>query len=260
MTGNNQTKKGNQVTPTSTALQARVILFQPSQKPRAQKGQWVETKYGRCRVTGRLGQRHADLLESMLYVAERRRDSDDGGVELLVDPAQVRKMMSEHHYSHQQIQKLLVELRSATIEIITPEMEQTEDRIIGGLIDHAIPSKMTRPNPLGGERHLLKVRLGLALIMLLDHDLSLYYEPAPIAKLKHGISQAVARHILTHKNEPTGGWRVDTLLRAVCGEDADPRAMRNGRFRIKEDKEGLEALGIELTKDKRIRRLTTAQQ
>lgn len=46
---------GNKVTPTSTALQARVILYQPSQRPLALKGQWMETSFGRCRVTGRLG-------------------------------------------------------------------------------------------------------------------------------------------------------------------------------------------------------------
>ncbi|GJA52577.1 hypothetical protein KAM347_43680 [Aeromonas caviae] len=36
-----------------------------------------------------------------------------------------------------------------------------------------------------------RVRLGMALVMLLERDLSLYYDPAPIARLQYGISQAV---------------------------------------------------------------------
>ncbi|CAH1043628.1 hypothetical protein [Halomonas sp. TD01] len=87
---------GNRVAPTSTALQARVMIYQPSQRPQERAGQWMNTSFGRCRVTGRLGQRHADIVESMLYVAERRREISDGGVELLVDPAKLHRMLSDH--------------------------------------------------------------------------------------------------------------------------------------------------------------------
>lgn len=237
---------GNKVTPTSTALQARVLLFQPSQRPRQQTGEWLETQYGRCRVRGRLGQRHADVLEAILYVAERIRE-DGTSVDLLVDPYQLRKTLSDKQYSHQGILDLLADLRSATIEIITPIMEKTGDRIIGGLIDHVVPSPMTRADPLTGQsRDMWRVRLGIALITLLNNDLSLYYQPAPIARLRHGISQAVARHILTHKNTPSGGWHLDTLIRAVAGQDAKSQTMRNGRRRVREDAPLLEQMGIEV--------------
>lgn len=191
----------------------------------------------------------------MLYVAERRRETDDGGVELLVDPATLRRTLSDGQYSYQGIQDLLAELRAASIEIVTPEMEEHGERIIGGLIDHAVPSPKTRHDPLsGGERKLWRVRLGMALVMLLNHDLSLYYQPAPIARLRHGISQAVARHMLTHKNDPAGGWKMDTLIRAVCGEDATNKTVQNGRYRLNADIENLAGLGIEITADKRLRR------
>ena len=249
-----------QLVPTSTVLQARVLLFQASQRPRHRKGEWLETQFGRCRVTGRLGQRHADVLEGMMYVAERRRDTDDGCIELLVDPATLRRNLSDHQYSYEGIQDLIADLRGAVIEIITPEMEKSSDRIIGGLLDYSIPSPMTRPDPLtGGERHLWRVRLGMGLIMLFDRDLHLYYKPAPIARLKHGVSQAVARHVLTHKHDPAGGWHMDTLIRAVCGKEASSSTMRNGRHRLKQDAEGLASLGIEMTSDKRIKRGTTAR-
>ncbi|RCV86027.1 ABC transporter ATPase [Vreelandella rituensis] len=255
-----KTTTGNKVAPTTTVLQARVLIYQPSQRPRNRSGDWMQTNFGRCRVTGRLGQRHADIVESMLYVAEKRRDISDGGIELLVDPAKLRRTLSDHQYSHDRIKKLLIDLRAAAIEIVTPEMEETGDSIIGGLIDHVIPSPKTRYDPLTrGERHLWRVRLGVALVMLLEHDLSLYYQPAPIARLKHGISQAVARHVLTHKHEPAGGWHMDTLIRAVTGENASSQTMRDGRRRLKEDTERLAGLGIEIDTQNRIKRGTAAR-
>lgn len=238
---------GNAVTPTSTSAQARVMLYQPSQRPRLREGDWMDTSFGRCRVTGRLGQRHADIVEAILYCAERRRDVSDGGVELLVDPARVRKTLSDSRYSFTQIEKLLAELRAATITIETPQFDFP---IIGGLIDHVIPSPMTRPDPLTGrERNLWRVRLGVALVMLLEHDLSLYYDPAPIARLQHGISPAVARHVLSHKVEPTGGWYVDTVIVAVAGT-VPSKAMRDARFRLREDADELKALGLTLDGDR----------
>ena len=251
---------GNQVAPTSTTLQARVLLFQPSQRPQNRTGEWVETSFGRCRVTGRLGQRHADLLESTLFVAERRREISDGGIELLVDPAKVRRMLSDHQYSYHRIKLLFVDIRAAALEIVTPELEAGGESIIGGLIDHVIPSQMMRHDPLtGGARHMWRVRLGVALVMLLNRDLSLYYSPAPIARLQHGISQAVARHVLTHKHAPIGGWHLDTLLHAVCNAPVSKVTLRNYRRRLREDVEGLLEIGIEIDASDRVRRVTGAR-
>lgn len=230
---------GNAVTPTSTCAQARVMLYQPSQRPCLRSGDWTETSFGRCRIEGRLGQRHADVVESILYHAEKRRDISDGEIELLVDPARVRKTLSDDYYSHQRIWSLLKEVMSAVTEIETPKF-----KALGHLIGEVVESPKTRPDPLtGGKRKLWRVRLGKALVMLLEHDLSLYYDPAPIARLQHGISQAVARHILSHKTEPQGGWYLDTAITVVAGKVAS-KTMRNYRARLKEDAEKLEALGL----------------
>ena len=227
--------------PTSTAALARVMLYQASQRPRFRQSEWMETPHGRCRVTGRLGQRHADVVDTILYRAEDRRNVDDGGIELLVDPARLRTTLSETTYSFAQLEKLLVELRAATIVIETPQFNFP---IIGGLIDHVIPSPKKRHNPLtGGERSLWRVRLGVALVVLLKHDLRLYYDPGPIARLQHGMSQAVARHALSHKREPKGGWYLDTLINAVAAP-ASSQDMRNARHRLKADAEGLSKVGL----------------
>ncbi|MDU2880840.1 MAG: hypothetical protein E7B94_11780, partial [Enterobacter sp.] len=44
--------------------------------------------------------------------------------------------LSDAQYSYGRIQKLLLDVRVATVEIITPELEKSGDCIIGGLIDH----------------------------------------------------------------------------------------------------------------------------
>jgi len=234
---------GEHVTPTTTATPARVRLFQPTQRPRITAGEWIQTSWGRCRVAGRLGQRHADLLEAMLFVAERSRETDDGAIELLVDPARVRRTLSDHRHSLGRIREWLRELRSATIEIESPHLP-AEERLLGGLIDHVEPSSMTRHDPLsGGERHLWRVRLGKPLVELLKRDLRLWYDPAPLARLQYGISQAVARHVLTHSRPPDKGWKLDGLIKVVCGA-LGSQATRDARRRIRKDGEGLSAAGV----------------
>ncbi len=241
-------KNGNhQAVPTTTVTQSRVKLFQPSQRPTARVSEWMETSFGKCKVVGRLGQRHADVVEAILFCSEKRRDISDGGVELLVDPARVRKTLSDSRYSLAQIEKLLAELRAVTITIEAPQFDFP---IIGGLIDHVIPSQMKRRDPLtGGERDLWRVRLGVALVMLLKNDLSLYYDPAPICRLQHGISQAVARHLLTHKTEPHGGWYIDTVISAVYAV-ASSQTVRDARRRLKEDVDELSVLGLIIDGDR----------
>jgi len=147
-------ERGNAVTSTSTAVQSRVVLYQPSQRPTLRTGEWMETSYGRCRVTGRLGQRHADVLEAIMYCAEKTRTVSDGGVELLVDPAQIRKTLSDSRYSFKQIEKLIVDLRVATITICRIPDDRIDSRrsplfmaraVMAGLIEQLESSRSPSP-------------------------------------------------------------------------------------------------------------------
>lgn len=227
------------IVPTTTVSPARLQMCQPTQRPVYKTGEWVITSWGRCRISGRFGQRHQDLLDAFMWNAEKKRVTDDGGIEILIDPAKVRKTMSKTGYSLTAIEKLIKELREITLEIKTPKFG-----IIGGLLDHVVDSEMTRPDPLhGGERPMWRARLGLAFAELLKYDAPLYYDPAPVASLQHGITQAVARHILSHTTIPNGGWDMDVLIKAVAGEVSSV-AIKHRRCEIRADSEGLAALGI----------------
>jgi hypothetical protein len=233
--------------PTTTVTPARVRLFQPSQRPVARRGEWIETPWGRVRVSGRLGQRHADIYEAIRHTAldSRERDSQ---TDLLVDPARVRRALGQH-YSYSTLWRLLDEIMQAVVEIDAPSV-----RGLGHLIDSVVESKRRVRDPLtGGERTLWVVRLGLAARALDQHDIPLYHNPAPVARLQHGISQAVARHVLSHKSEPRGGWVLDGIIVAVAGE-IKGQAMADARRRVRSDAAGLAELGIEIDGD-RVRRM-----
>ncbi len=239
------TTGGNHL-PTTTVTPARVRLFQATQRPARRAGEWVETSWGWCKVDGRLGQRHADLLEAILFCAERARPEDAGTLKLLIDPARVRQVMSDDRYSLQQLWKLLRELRECTIDVETAAMH-----IMGGIVESAEHTEeLTRRDPLtGGERRLWTVRIGKAWVELMRLDLPLRYDPSPITRLRYGISQAIARHVLTHRSEPQGGWVIDGLIGAVAGE-LDGQARRDARRWLHEDAPGLEEAGVMVSGDR----------
>ena len=244
---------GNEVIQTAPVTPARLRVFQPSVRPIARTGDWIETSWGRCKVTGRLGQRHADMLESVLFCAEMRKDEEAGTIKLLVDPARVRSVMSGRRYSLEQCWTLLRELRSCTIEIDTPKA-----RIMGGLVESAEYTKTeTRIDPLNGEpRRLWTVRLGKAWAELMRLDLNTTGDPSPLARLEHGICKAVARFLLTHspQHQPNGGWTLDGAIRAVAG-DLDNQNLRSARRHLRAETDELRRLGVEIEGD-RVRRVT----
>ncbi len=230
--------------PTATAAEHRLRIFAPTRRPRAVSAMKIETAHGEIKITGKLGQAHADLLDAICYCAEKKVDMEDGRIKLLVDPAAIRRTAGIS--SGEQFSKLVDELCAAVIEIRKP----SPLACIGHLVDHidtarrADGSAVTRRNPLtGGERDLWRVELGKAFCKLLGNDIWRGYDPTPIARLRHGISQAIARHVATHMHQPKGGWKLDTLIAAVAGEQGE-QAMRDRRREVRAEAAELAALNL----------------
>ena len=202
-----------------------------------------ETAWGRIRVKGRLGQQHADVLEAILRSGQKPKELGDGRIKLLVDPAEVRRMARQPSTST--FHQVRDELMQALIEIIEPVRLAG----VGHLIDHIDFARrpdgqfIVAANPLGGERHLWRVDLGKALCKLIDVDLWVHRDPAPIAALRHGISQAVARHVLSHKRGSCSAWTIDTLIHAVSGE-LSSQQLWDRRTELRADRAALAALGV----------------
>ncbi len=230
--------------PTTTAHAIRLLLFQPTRRPEPVKGQTIETPWGKIRLWGRLGQAHADVLEAICFCREKRKDLEDGAIKLLVDPAEVRRRSRQDGTT---LKRILLDLQQAVIEIIEPKHLACQGQLIGH-IDFALRgdgSYITRQNPFGGERHLWSVTLGPVLTRLVQADVWVGYDPAPIARMRHGISQAIARHVLSHKTAPRGGWNLDGLIRAASGELNDQQ-LRDRRREIRADAEALAAIGVQI--------------
>jgi len=128
---------------------------------------------------------------------------------------------------------------------------------IGHLVDHICEAKthtgegIRRHNPLGGDRPIWRVELGKALTDMLASDIWITYDPFPISLMRHGISQAITRHVLSHKNVPRGGWHMDVLIQAVSG-DLTNQQMRDRRRELRSDSSNLEGFGIRLLDDDRV--------
>lgn len=228
------------VLPTASAREHRLQIFQPTRRPVFSR-RTVETAWGRVSVAGRLGQVHADVLDAICHFAEARGELADGRVKVLVDPFAVRRACG---LGGEQLHSALRDLVASTVEIHDPP----ELECLGHLIDHLDFARapdgrpLTRPNPLGGgARPMWRVELGRAYCTLLSRDGWLRYDPSPIARLRHGISQSLARHVLSHRHAPRDGWHVDGLL-AACG--CAPAQLRDRRREIRRDAPGLERLGI----------------
>lgn len=233
--------------PTSTVHAIRLCLFQATRRPEKIE-KIVDTSFGKIRIKGRLGQAHLDVFESICYSREKKKEVD-GRIHILVDPWEVRKKSGQ--MSGTTLNKITDDLLEVIIEIIEP------DRLacVGHLVDHidvlrklSTGEKITRLGAFG-ERTLWTVKLGEAFCRLVQKDVWVGYDPAPIARLDHGISQAVARHVLTHKTVPSGGWKLNTLIEAVAGT-VSRELLWKYRERIREDAQRMAKIGVIVNADR----------
>jgi hypothetical protein len=169
-----------------------------------------------------------------------------GGVEYVVDPAALKKLMSrtKNGYGGEPLERLLDDLWGSDVEIEAPGL-----RVKGRFFDQITDADSVR-NPLGGTRALRAFRLGAAYVALLTDDINLMFDPAPVRALRCGITKAIARHLKTHRGEPAGGWKLDSLIEAVSGAAVDGDALRNRRREVKRDARGLLAAGFRLDGDR----------
>ena len=129
-------------------------------------------------------------------------------------------------------------------EIIEPEHLACTGHLID-LVDKAKnedDSLITKKGRFG-ERTLWTIKLGEAFCKLVMKDIWVGWNPEAIVALDHGISQAVARHALSHRNAPEGGWKIETLIKAVAGEVSDEVRWKHVE-RLRQDAEKMAEIGV----------------
>ena len=267
----------------TTLRQSREAIFAPTRRPpRAPVTRRFDTPSGFVDITGRLGQRHRDVLDALLSIAEDKAIGPDSKLYLIVDPHKLRKAIARTgggKDSHEQTMQILKDLRSANIDL-----HENGERIIGGILEEIVDQSApdatgtrTRTNPgarlpekphtmideatpgLGRGAHthartrrrLLGVSFSRAWMRFIRDDYEMHYNLSGVCALTHGVSAATARWILTHdpKRQPNGGWFIDTALHAVGVPDG--QSMRDARRRLLSDAGALADLGIRIDEDRR---------
>lgn len=240
--------------PTMPASAARLGIFQSTRRPTHRTGEWQETTWGSARVTGRLGQQHADLIETILHTALQPHWGLDNRLRLLVDPYQVRKGLGApaQPASYEQTwvtvratMEAVIEIRNNAgqvgmghiIETVETAAVDADNPLFRGRATGASPSRW-RTQP-AARRVLWRVTLGAPWVSLIKNDVGRHYDPRPIINLKHGISQALARLMLTHARG-TSEVLIETALEQIraCGR------MRDRRDEIASDQDALAGIGI----------------
>jgi hypothetical protein len=231
----------------ATVHENRYCIFQPTDRP-VEKTIVMQIKNGTIKVKGKLGQNHKDIIEIIKNNHIKFGYTQDGRLAFLVDAYQLRKALAggKGEYSHETFWRLLEDLIRTYIEIDTPNIKAA-----GSFLAHAVESKIEVPHSKTGKpRKLMRIEFSKLGTVLIEEDVKLFYDPTPITQLKHGISKAIVRHCLSHKNQPNGGWKIDTLLKAILGQDAKPQAIKDAKRFLKKDAEQLAKCGITLINDR----------
>lgn len=227
---------------TGTVTQDRFGLFEASRKPLYRSDVVSETFsdagdfVGRVSVIGRLGQTHEDLLEIVNYYCCMFRVNDKR-LEVVVDPNVIRRKMGRAgKYSQQVISTLEDDLLSCVIQIEnrnggikfkakshivevihTAESLQDEDPEMAQMLIKENPwaGKKTGLMGISNTRSLQLWRFSQEWTEMLGTDIALDYDPILIRNITIGSVAAMARYILSQKNEPNGGWIEKNIIARV---------------------------------------------
>jgi hypothetical protein len=200
-------------------------------------------------------QRHARVIDALLTTALDIHDPGDAtsSIRLLVDPHQVRVVAGGgQRMALDELHRYIGEMIQTRVSIHVPSrrLSVAESGLIAArmdAIDQATGKPITVRRSVAGRDYdagLWVVDLGVVTSRLLREDIQYRYPVREVARLRHGISQAVARYLLGQSvdRQPIGGWVLDHLL-GTLGVPAG-QAMRNARRRIAAEADDLAALGI----------------
>jgi hypothetical protein len=235
-----------------------------TREPVALTGDWITTLWGRARIKGALGQRHADTMEIMQRTALQIHRKPDGRVQLLIDPYAVRRGLASPNqkpqskkrspkgagvaiYSAQGLDALVDDLRNADIEW---ERAGGTQGGVTKIIKDWDWAKVSASDPLhpNQDRRLWRITLSAQWVALMG-DISLWYDPSAIVHMNYAASQAVARLVLGHDRKKWYGRRLSfrEIFDQLQVPEGQPRW--NARRRLHKDAELFANYGLALDGD-----------
>lgn len=248
-------RRQDETLPNAFGILSRLQIFEASTKPTYRRRSFCKSSWGSAYVTGRLGQKHAALLEALILLGHKTGCWPEG-IAFLVDPYRLRRLLSSRgdSYSYEGLRTLLADLMAATIEFeqldgqwvmlhLLKQVEGSEPRAVGERGMALLSTKRPWRICLGEAAHVL---LGVPPVFWRDEA-----QVRALVALKSGISQAIARHVLTHsvERQPDEGWFLDHLIEAVAPGTRGVRLCHR-RTACVGEAEGLFQLGIVVGPDK----------
>ena len=203
----------------------RVPLFAPTRRGCVVIQQRVETSWGWAVITGRLDQRHRDVLDILTATAEAWRPAGaHGDMIARVDSARLRAALGWEKWTYRQILGALRDLRAAEVASSVGEWTGILTHIVESGMATAprrgmvrkkgqAPRRVNVPVPGGPARGgmVWEVTVSGAWIALARGAVMHY--PITVTRMRYGVSQAVSRLMFSHS--PGAHYAVATALAAV---------------------------------------------
>ncbi len=232
--------------PTTSARCARWRIFQPIRHPSTDAWREIEMDlpgFGPVKVRSAVGQQHALLMEAIQFYAQRMHILPNGVACILVDMHDLRITLASgrgRRYGQEGVEQLARELRQVTVSGV-------ETLMVDGILDRLVPTEAMVEHPVtGASRPLWRAELTPSWGAWSRTDpLPLHYDPRPLAAIRSGVAAAVVRHALTHRDQPMGGWKLDTLILAVGAQPT-----RWVRQDVRRDEEAMAGAGVLLDGDR----------
>ena len=224
--------------PVALACEARLGIFQATRRPKRLVKEKIVTPWGEAEVTARLGQAHLDTIEAIRACAVRVVwDSEGKASKALVDLYNVRRMSGQ--WSGSGFETVLTDILAAFVVIRAGKRL----RFAGSMLASEIEETKVQ-----GEdgRYLHKIVFGPVMRGLMAHDIVRIrsYKQIQALAMLHGISSALVRHVMSHRHAPSGGWRLNALIEAVCCRLLDATDLKNRRRELRAETAVILKLGV----------------
>lgn len=236
------------------AAACRLAIFQPTRKPTLVTEMVIKGQWGKATLTGAVGQRHRDVLDTVIALAEGWRPTSEGDIVILIDSAQLRAKLGWDKWSYPQIHDALQDLIatrlstalagwppdcagivmrvSESLTMPPPARSQSRYKREGAWEPPSDPTK-----PRGGMSWEVTISRGW--LGLMRHLSTRYHDC--VLQMRYGVSQAVTRFMLSHK--AGARYEIDTALDAV-GVKADAWHRTRARRQMSGDRELMAKAGV----------------
>ncbi len=250
----------------SSSLVCRIPIARAARESRGTTTINVETKWGQARVTGNIDQRHLDLLDAIFLWNQGHRLTSEGDLIIRVDSGDLLTQLGRSRWNIRQLNWCIDDLAETRIDLWDKQVQQLTSTHV--FLRYNIPTDaVERPVRLGsrqspppppaskaqedwgtknGRTVREKLKAGTIEIMVSREWLRIRKEfptwyPSRVWHLQYGVSQAVARFMLSH--DPGADYLLRTAL-TYLGVPTKHQARATEQ--IQSDAEAMAAIGVTL--------------